>query len=176
MKCISDIAGSYRVHDVAGTWAAMPSSLTASPANCSTSSPTRPTRPPTNLSVESANRGSFCSQPCSLLGLGRHLLLRRRLVRSSFASFRFPLVLQSPLDSQDGKLTVSFALAAIGFPVIILLLIPLRTLVVPRLPFTAEELAILDGPTASPFVRPSLCDYLLFIPHYLVEINCILWA
>ena len=42
--------------------------------------------------------------------------------------------------------------AAIGFPVVILLLIPLRTLVVPRMPFTAEELAILDGPTASPFV------------------------
>lgn len=43
--------------------------------------------------------------------------------------------------------------AAIGFPVIILLLVPVRTFLVPRLPFTAEELAILDGPTASPFVR-----------------------
>ena len=43
-------------------------------------------------------------------------------------------------------------LAAIGFPVVILLLVPLRTLVVPRLPFTPEELSILDGPTASPFV------------------------
>ena len=42
--------------------------------------------------------------------------------------------------------------AAIGFPVVILLLVPLRALVVPRLPFTDEELAILDGPTASPFV------------------------
>ena len=42
--------------------------------------------------------------------------------------------------------------AAIGFPVIILLLIPLRTLVVSRLPFTAEELGILDRPTASPVV------------------------
>lgn len=44
--------------------------------------------------------------------------------------------------------------AAIGFPVIILLLIPLRILLIPRLPFTVEELAILDGPTASPFVSP----------------------
>lgn len=34
-----------------------------------------------------------------------------------------------------------------------MLLIPLRTIVVPRMPFTFEELAILDGPTASPFVR-----------------------
>lgn len=42
--------------------------------------------------------------------------------------------------------------AAIGFPIIIMLLIPLRVLVVPRLSFTPEELAILDGPTASPFV------------------------
>ena len=52
-------------------------------------------------------------------------------------------------------------LAAIGFPVIILLLVPIRSLLVPRLPFTAEELAILDGPTASPFVRPkSFISYL----------------
>lgn len=43
-------------------------------------------------------------------------------------------------------------LAAIGFPVVILLLVPLRTLVIPKLPFTPEELSVLDGPTASPFV------------------------
>jgi hypothetical protein len=42
--------------------------------------------------------------------------------------------------------------AAIGFPIIILLLLPLRTLLIPRLPFTEEELRILDGPTASAFV------------------------
>ena len=49
--------------------------------------------------------------------------------------------------------------AAIGFPVIILLLVPIRTLLIPRLPFTAEELDVLDGPTASAFVssvRPTL--------------------
>ncbi|KAH9829699.1 anion exchanging protein [Rhodofomes roseus] len=51
---------------------------------------------------------------------------------------------------------VTQTIAAIGFPVIILLLIPLRTLVVPRLPFTEEELAILDGPTASPFTMASV--------------------
>ncbi|THH21570.1 hypothetical protein EW146_g43 [Bondarzewia mesenterica] len=49
-------------------------------------------------------------------------------------------------------MAITQTIAAIGFPVIILLLIPLRTLVVSRMPFTAEELAILDGPTASPFV------------------------
>lgn len=41
--------------------------------------------------------------------------------------------------------------AAIGFPVIIMALVPLRILLVPRLPFTLKELTILDGPTASPF-------------------------
>ena len=42
--------------------------------------------------------------------------------------------------------------AAIGFPIIILLLVPIRTFIIPRLPFTADELSILDGPTASEFV------------------------
>ncbi|KAI0271795.1 HCO3 transporter family-domain-containing protein [Russula aff. rugulosa BPL654] len=47
---------------------------------------------------------------------------------------------------------ITQTIAAVGFPVIILLLIPLRTLVVPRLPFSDMELEILDRPTASPFV------------------------
>jgi hypothetical protein len=49
-----------------------------------------------------------------------------------------------------------YCAAAIGFPIVIMLLIPLRVLVVPRLPFTLEELAILDGPAASPFVSVHL--------------------
>ncbi|KAK0194092.1 anion exchanging protein [Armillaria mellea] len=51
---------------------------------------------------------------------------------------------------------ITQTIAAIGFPVIIMLLIPLRTLVIPRLPFTSEELAALDGPTASPFTMESV--------------------
>ncbi|KAK7048135.1 HCO3 transporter family-domain-containing protein [Favolaschia claudopus] len=51
---------------------------------------------------------------------------------------------------------ITQTIAAIGFPVVIMLLIPLRLLVVPRLPFTAEELAILDGPVASPFTMDSV--------------------
>ncbi|KIK72861.1 hypothetical protein PAXRUDRAFT_179768, partial [Paxillus rubicundulus Ve08.2h10] len=47
-------------------------------------------------------------------------------------------------------------MAAIGFPVVILLLVPVRTLIIPRLPFTPEELSILDGPTASPFTMESV--------------------
>lgn len=46
--------------------------------------------------------------------------------------------------------------AAIGFPVIIGLLIPFRVFIIPRLPFTSDELSVLDGPTASPFVSMAL--------------------
>lgn len=56
--------------------------------------------------------------------------------------------------------------AVIGFPVIILLLVPVRTLLVPRLPFTSEELAILDGPTASPFASPFFSASLLWLTFY----------
>ncbi len=52
---------------------------------------------------------------------------------------------------------ITQTIAAIGFPVIISLLIPFRTLVIPRLGlFTEEELNILDGPVASPFTMQSL--------------------
>ena len=47
---------------------------------------------------------------------------------------------------------ITQTIAAIGFPIIIMLLVPLRVFVVPKLGFTAEELSILDGPVASPFV------------------------
>lgn len=46
--------------------------------------------------------------------------------------------------------------AAIGFPVIIMLLLPLRIFIISRLPFTNEELAVLDGPTASSFTMESV--------------------
>ncbi|KAN0131526.1 hypothetical protein V8E53_010634 [Lactarius tabidus] len=44
---------------------------------------------------------------------------------------------------------------AVGLPAIILLLIPLQTPVVPQMPFSPEELSILNRHTASPFVRVS---------------------
>lgn len=47
---------------------------------------------------------------------------------------------------------ITQTIAAIGFPVIIMLLVPVRYFIVPRLGFTEEELAVLDGPVASPFV------------------------
>nr|XP_031860208.1 uncharacterized protein CI109_004340 [Kwoniella shandongensis]KAA5527280.1 hypothetical protein CI109_004340 [Kwoniella shandongensis] len=47
---------------------------------------------------------------------------------------------------------ITQTIAAIGFPVIIMLLVPLRVLIVPRLGFSEAELDILDGAVASPFL------------------------
>lgn len=50
---------------------------------------------------------------------------------------------------------ITQTIAAIGFPVIILILVPVRTFLLP-LWFTREELGALDGPTASPFTMESV--------------------
>lgn len=50
---------------------------------------------------------------------------------------------------------ITQTVAAVGFPVFIIALIPARALLLPRL-FTPQELAILDGPTASPFTMESV--------------------
>ncbi|KAH8085946.1 anion exchanging protein [Cristinia sonorae] len=75
-----------------------------------------------------------------------------RKVRKS----RILLFVAVQLVGFGATMAVTQTIAAIGFPVIILLLVPVRTLLVPKLPFTAEELAILDGPTASPFTMESV--------------------
>lgn len=50
---------------------------------------------------------------------------------------------------------ITQTIAAIGFPIIILLLVPVRTFLMPKY-FTDEELSILDAPTASPFTMESV--------------------
>ncbi|KAA1473803.1 hypothetical protein DENSPDRAFT_840295 [Dentipellis sp. KUC8613] len=75
----------------------------------------------------------------------------RRVRRS-----RILLFVGVQLVAFGATMAITQTIAAIGFPVIILLLIPLRTLLVPRLPFSEEELAVLDGPTASPFTMESV--------------------
>ncbi|KAI9862752.1 MAG: hypothetical protein M1813_004248 [Trichoglossum hirsutum] len=50
---------------------------------------------------------------------------------------------------------ITQTIAAVGFPVFILLLIPVRTYLLPKY-FTGEELSILDAPTASPFTMESV--------------------
>ncbi|KAI0897804.1 HCO3 transporter family-domain-containing protein [Annulohypoxylon nitens] len=50
---------------------------------------------------------------------------------------------------------ITQTVAAVGFPVVILALIPVRALVLPRV-FTPRELGVLDAPTASPFTMESV--------------------
>lgn len=50
---------------------------------------------------------------------------------------------------------ITQTVAAVGFPVFIFALIPLRALVLPRL-LTPKELAVLDAPTASPFTMEGI--------------------
>jgi hypothetical protein len=50
---------------------------------------------------------------------------------------------------------ITQTVAAVGFPVFILALIPVRALLLPRL-FSPQELSLLDGPTASPFTMESV--------------------
>ena len=50
---------------------------------------------------------------------------------------------------------ITQTIAAVGFPVIILLLIPVRTFLLTKW-FTQEELGLLDAPTASPFTMVSV--------------------
>ncbi|THV03859.1 hypothetical protein K435DRAFT_774721 [Dendrothele bispora CBS 962.96] len=75
-----------------------------------------------------------------------------RRVRKS----RILMFLAIQLIGFGATFAITQTIAAIGFPVIIMLLIPVRTWLIPFLPFTAEELAILDGPTASPFTMESV--------------------
>lgn len=50
---------------------------------------------------------------------------------------------------------ITQTIAAIGFPIIIMLLIPVRTFLLPKY-FSMEELSVLDAPTASPFTMESV--------------------
>lgn len=50
---------------------------------------------------------------------------------------------------------ITQTIAAVGFPIIIFLLVPVRTFLLPKW-FTTEELRILDAPTASPFTMISV--------------------
>ncbi|KAL3425865.1 anion exchange protein 4 protein [Phlyctema vagabunda] len=54
-----------------------------------------------------------------------------------------------------GTFAITQTIAAVGFPIIILLLIPFRTYILPRW-FSQEELSLLDAPTASPFTMISV--------------------
>lgn len=50
---------------------------------------------------------------------------------------------------------ITQTIAAIGFPVFIFVLLPIRAILLPRI-FRPEELALLDEPTASPFIMKGI--------------------
>jgi hypothetical protein len=75
-----------------------------------------------------------------------------RKLRRKWAIHTFVLI---ELLGFAATFAITQTIAAVGFPVIILLLIPFRTWIMPYW-FTAEELSILDGPTASEFTMVSV--------------------
>ncbi|KZT35614.1 anion exchanging protein [Sistotremastrum suecicum HHB10207 ss-3] len=89
-------------------------------------------------------------------------LLREKRLTSAKDPFRrvrrwrIVLFLLLQLVGFGATFAIVQTIASIGFPIVIALLIPLRIFIVPLLPFTDEELAILDGPTASPFTMESV--------------------
>ena len=73
--------------------------------------------------------------------------IRRRLAIWSFVAIQ--------LLGFGATFAITQTIAAVGFPIIILLLVPVRTFLLPKW-FTAEELRLLDAPTASPFTMISV--------------------
>ncbi|KAI1169171.1 HCO3 transporter family-domain-containing protein [Nemania serpens] len=73
-------------------------------------------------------------------------------IRRRGAVWAFVLV---ELVSFGATFAITQTIAAVGFPVFIFALIPVRALLMPRL-FTPQELEILDAPTASPFTMESV--------------------
>ncbi|RYP35817.1 hypothetical protein DL767_003672 [Monosporascus sp. MG133] len=74
------------------------------------------------------------------------LLIRRRGALWAFVAVE--------LIGFGATFAITQTVAAVGFPVFILTLIPVRALVLPRW-FTPQELTALDAPTASPFTMES---------------------
>ncbi|CUA68396.1 Putative transporter C543,05c [Schizosaccharomyces pombe 972h-] [Rhizoctonia solani] len=83
------------------------------------------------------------------------LVPRREPLRQVRRS-RVALFVAIELLGFGATMAITQTIAAIGFPIVIMLLVPIRTWVVPRLPFMPEELKVLDGPTASPFTMASV--------------------
>lgn len=77
-----------------------------------------------------------------------HPLLR---VRRRWAIWAFVAI---ELIGFGATFAITQTIAAIGFPVFIMALIPIRAVLLPKL-FTAEELDALDAPTASDFTMES---------------------
>ncbi|KAL7936695.1 HCO3 transporter family domain-containing protein [Trichoderma chlorosporum] len=75
-----------------------------------------------------------------------------KLVKRRSAIWGFTII---ELVGFGATFAITQTIAAVGFPIIILLLIPVRALVLPRL-FHPEELAVLDEPTASDYIMEGI--------------------
>ncbi|KAL7948960.1 HCO3 transporter family domain-containing protein [Trichoderma barbatum] len=75
-----------------------------------------------------------------------------KLVKRRAAIWGFVIV---ELVGFGATFAITQTIAAVGFPIIIMLLIPIRALVLPRI-FHPDELAALDGPTASDFTMEGI--------------------
>lgn len=73
-------------------------------------------------------------------------------IRRRAAIWYFVLI---ELVSFGATFAITQTVAAVGFPVFIFALIPIRALVLPRI-FSAEELSLLDEPTASDFIMEGI--------------------
>ncbi|KAF8713320.1 HCO3- transporter family, partial [Rhizoctonia solani] len=83
------------------------------------------------------------------------LIPRREPLRQVRRS-RVALFVAIELLGFGATMAITQTIAAIGFPIVIMFLVPIRTLIIPKLPFTDRELEVLDGPTASPFTMASV--------------------
>lgn len=102
-----------------------------------------------------ALQGNGITQKLVFLAQDRHLTpasnpLKRLKRRSAIWAF-----VMLELCGFGATFALTQTIAAIGFPVIILLLIPVRSFVMPYW-FSPEELSTLDAPTASPFTMESV--------------------
>lgn len=76
-------------------------------------------------------------------------------LRALYLKSFFPeRLLEYPAICTSTRILTNFFIFFFRFPVFILILIPIRTILLPKY-FTAEELSILDAPTASPFTLES---------------------
>lgn len=75
-----------------------------------------------------------------------------KLVKRRAAIWGFVIV---ELVGFGATFAITQTIAAVGFPIIILLLIPVRALVLPRI-FHPEELVVLDEPTASDYIMEGI--------------------
>jgi hypothetical protein len=141
LLCVSLCVPRERKADeiTAGTWALAHLRRMVFLPSCTTSSVT----------------GAWCPRPSRSGACGPRALRFLSASNSSASPRRSPshkLLVCAFLCLRSMRLLTRWDTAAIGFPLVIFLLVPVRMYVIPRLPFTPEELAILDGPTASPFV------------------------